>query len=375
MAEVSVQGLTKYYGDARAVEDFSIDAKDKEFLTILGPSGCGKTSILRMIAGLETPTKGDILIGGKSVLDVPTRDRNIAMVFQGYALYNHMTVHDNIAFPLKMHKTPEQFASVKIKQVAEMLGISNLLSRKPGKLSGGEQQRVALARAMVREPSVFLMDEPLTFLDPKLRNQMRIELKALQRRLGITMIYVTHDQAEAMTMSDRVALLESGVLKQVGTPTEVYNEPKNMFVAGFLGSPTINLLEGRYFEKKESRYIEKNGDDIGRAILDLGTFKLDITEMKDAVAKRSSDELVLGIRPEDIELSTAATKKVAEAIEAEVYLLEPLGSETIVDVKTGEKVLKIKTAASSQFEVGEKVWAVLNRRKIHIFDKSGETLV
>ncbi|MEE9586316.1 MAG: ABC transporter ATP-binding protein [Nitrososphaerales archaeon] len=361
MATVSLQSLTKYYGDIRAVEGVSLDVQEKEFLTVLGPSGCGKTTLLRLVAGLEVPTKGDIMIDGSSILDIPIRERDVAMVFQTYALYNHMTVYDNIAFPLKMRKLSAQDIESKVKAATDLLDIKNLLNRKPGKLSGGEQQRVALGRAIVREPKVFLMDEPLTFLDPKLRTQMRVEIKTLQRRLGVTTIYVTHDQAEAMTMSDRIALLENGVLQQVGTPGEVYDKPANTFVASFLGSPSINLLDCSYLEKG------------GKALLDAGVFKQDVTDLKDIIEeKKSGSELVLGVRPEDIDVGR---KKSAGAIEAEVYLTEPLGSEIILILKLGGNIVSAKVEAGTEVKIGEKVWITFDKKKIHIFNKPGEIIL
>jgi multiple sugar transport system ATP-binding protein len=370
MATVSIQKLAKHYKDIRAIENISLDIRDKEFLTVLGPSGCGKTTLLRLIAGLEVPSNGDILIDGKSVLEVPIRERDIAMVFQQYSLYNHMTIYDNLAFPLKMRKVSEQDIKRKVKDTTELLGLDKLLDRKPGKLSGGEQQRVALGRAIVREPKVFLMDEPLTFLDPKLRTQMRVEIKTLQRRLGVTTIYVTHDQAEAMIMSDRIALLKSGVLQQLGTPAEVYEKPINTFVASFLGSPAINLIDCSYVEKK------------GKTFLDLEFFKLDITDLNNIVSEeRSGNELILGVRPEDIVLSR---EKSVDAIEAEVYVIEPLGSEINVIVKLPtykafkfglHDVANVKTASGTDIKIGDKIWLKFNKHKIHIFNKSGESIL
>ena len=370
MATVSIQKLAKYYKDIQAIENISLDIQDKEFLTVLGPSGCGKTTLLRLIAGLEVPSNGDILIDGNSVLEVPVRERDIAMVFQRYSLYNHMTVYDNLAFPLKMRKVSEQDTKRRVKNVAELLGLDKLLDRKPGKLSGGEQQRVALGRAIVREPKVFLMDEPLTFLDPKLRTQMRVEIKTLQRRLGVTTIYVTHDQSEAMIMSDKIALLKNGVLQQVGTPDEIYEKPSNTFVAGFLGSPSINLLDCSYVEKGEKTF------------LDLEFFKLDITYQKDIVnKKRNGSELILGIRPEDISL---AHEKSADTIESEVYVIEPLGSESNIIVKLPtykafkfgmHDVVNVKVNAGMNVKIGDKVRLKFNKHNIHIFKKSGEIIL
>ncbi|MCL4435258.1 MAG: ABC transporter ATP-binding protein [Thaumarchaeota archaeon] len=360
MATVSLKDLTKSYGDIRAVNEINIEVREKEFLTILGPSGCGKTTLLRMIAGLETPTKGDILIDGISMLDVPTRERDIAMVFQTYALYNHMTAYDNIAFPLKMRKVPQQEIDRKVKDAAELLGIKQALDRKPGKLSGGEQQRVALGRAIVREPKVFLMDEPLTFLDPKLRTQMRVEIKTLQRRLGVTTIYVTHDQAEAMTMSDRIGMMRSGVLQQIGTPEEIYYKPVNTFVASFLGSPLINLINCKYTKEN------------GKAMLDAGAFEIDITDLKGSLdGEKGVSEVILGIRPEDISVSR---KKSASSIESDVYLTEPLGSETNLLLKVGGNNVNTKVGGVSDLKAGDKVWITFDKNKLHLFKSTGEAI-
>jgi multiple sugar transport system ATP-binding protein len=360
MATVSVKDLAKDYDGVQAIDAISLDVLEKEFLTVLGPSGCGKTTLLRLIAGLEVPTGGDILIDGISVLDIPTRERDVAMVFQSYALYNHMTAYDNIAFPLKMRKVPEQEIKRKVKDAAEMLGIKDLLDRKPGKLSGGEQQRVALGRSIVREPRVFLMDEPLTFLDPKLRSQMRSEIRTLQRRLGVTTIYVTHDQAEAMTMSDRIAVMKGGRLLQLGTPAEIYSKPNNTFVASFLGTPLINLINCVYVEQD------------GKRMLDTGVFRLDVTDLKDEISEvRGGKELILGVRPEDLMVSS---NKAAAAVESEVYLTEPLGSETHLILKVGENKVNAKVGGGSDLKMGDKVWIDFDKRKIHLFDRSGKTI-
>ena len=363
MVDVILEHLTKYYGKVRAIEDINLHIKDKEFLVLLGPSGCGKTTTLRCIAGLETPTSGNIYMGGKLVNDVPTKDRNIAMVFQSWALYPHMTVFDNIAFPLKMRKYPKDEIRRRVKEVAELLQISELLDRKPGELSGGQQQRVALGRAIVREPNVFLMDEPLSNLDAKLRVYMRAELKALQRRLGVTTIYVTHDQVEAMTMSDRIALLNDGLLQQVGTAEEIYSRPANLFVAGFIGSPPMNFIDGSFVEK----YPEK-------AYIDTGFFTLDVSEFKDVIKKNAtSSELVIGIRPEHITLS----REPAEgAIKAKVYVIEPLGRKAIVNLQVGDTIFKVEEDPKFKSEPGEEVWMIFNKDKLYIFDKkTGETIV
>lgn len=254
MAGVKLVNVWKQFGEVTAVKNMNLDIKDGEFMILLGPSGCGKTTTLRMISGLEEPTKGQIYIGDKLVADpekgvfVPPKDRDIAMVFQSYALYPHMTVYDNIAFPLKLRKVPKQEIDQRVREVAEMLGLTELLKRKPRELSGGQRQRVALGRAIVRKPQVFLMDEPLSNLDAKLRVKMRAELKKLQRQLGVTTIYVTHDQVEAMTMGDRIAVINAGELQQVGSPDEVYDKPANTFVAGFIGSPPMNSMDASITE-------------------------------------------------------------------------------------------------------------------------------
>ena len=359
MATVSIQDITKYYGDIRAVDGVNLDVKDKEFLTILGPSGCGKTTLLRLLAGLEAPTKGDILVDGISIIDIPTRERDVAMVFQSYSLYNHMTVYDNIAFPLKMRKLSAQDIKNKVKAASELLELQDVMKRKPGKLSGGEQQRVALGRSIVREPKVFLMDEPLTFLDPKIRTQMRIEIKSLQRKLGVTTIYVTHDQVEAMTMSDRIGLLDKGILQQVGTPSEVYRKPTNTFVGSFLGSPAINFMNCSYLEKD------------GKVFLDADYVKIDVTYLKELIGKKNGSELILGVRPEEIAI---VKEKSADSIEAEVFMTEPLGSEIIVILKIGENIVRAKVEPGTIIKIGDKVNLNINKKKIHIFNKSGEAI-
>ena len=359
MATVSIQNLTKYYGDIKAVDNVNLKVKDKEFLTVLGPSGCGKTTLLRLLAGLEAPNKGDILVDGNSILEVPTRERDVAMVFQSYSLYNHMTVYDNIAFPLKMRKLSAQDIESKVKAASELLELQDVLKRKPGKLSGGEQQRVALGRSIVREPKVFLMDEPLTFLDPKIRTQMRIEIKSLQRKLGVTTIYVTHDQVEAMTMSDRIGLLDKGILQQVGTPSEVYRKPTNTFVGSFLGSPAINFMNCSYLEKD------------GKVFLDASYFKLDVTYLKELIEKKNGNEFILGVRPEEIAI---VKEKSADSIEAEVFMTEPLGSEIIVILKIGENIVRAKVEPGTIIKIGDKVNLNINKKKIHIFNKSGEAI-
>jgi multiple sugar transport system ATP-binding protein len=357
MVGVSLRSISKYFGDVKAVDDVSLEIKDKEFITLLGPSGCGKTTTLRLIAGLETLTNGDIHIGDRLVNELPPKDRDIAMVFQSYALYPHMSVYDNIAFPLKIRKVPKVEAEKKVKYAADLLGIGRLLSRKPKELSGGERQRVALGRAIVRSPHVFLMDEPLSNLDAKLRVYMRAELIRLQKMLATTLIYVTHDQVEAMTMSDRIAIMNHGKLVQVDTASTIYRNPADTFVAGFIGSPPMNFIDCSYTIEGE------------RAYLDAGTFRTDITSLKEVIDKEAKgSELILGVRPEDIHVYRE--RPGGESIEAEVYALEPLGAEVIIDSKIGESLVKAKGSADFKAEIGDRIYLTVNKDKMHIFDKT-----
>ena len=362
MAKVVLENITKKFGDVVAVNDLSLEVEDKEFLVLLGPSGCGKTTALRCIAGLETPDKGNIRIGDRLVNDLPPKDRDIAMVFQSYALYPHMSVYDNLGFPLKMRRLSKDEVDQKVKQTADLLRIPHLLKRKPKQLSGGEQQRVALGRAIVREPKAFLMDEPLSNLDAKLRLYMRAELKRLQVELGITTVYVTHDQAEAMTMADRIAVMNCGQLLQLATSEKTYGSPSSIFVAGFMGSPPMNFIDCSFVQKE------------GRAFLDAGTFTLDISEFAAIIREKSaSTELKLGIRPEDILLERERPR--GDAVEAEVYVVEPLGSEIIVDLRVGESMLRARSPPGLVLKIGDKVWLIFRREKLHIFDGKTENAI
>jgi multiple sugar transport system ATP-binding protein len=352
LARVLLEDVSKSFGDVAAVKHLNLEIRDKEFLVLLGPSGCGKTTALRCIAGLEAPDSGEVRIGDQLVTSLPPRDRNIAMVFQSYALYPHMTVYENLAFPLRVRKTAKKDIDSKVRKSAETLRITDLLERKPKQLSGGEQQRVALGRALVREPNVFLMDEPLSNLDAKLRLHMRAELKRLQKELEITTIYVTHDQAEAMTMADRIAVMDKGVLQQLASPDEIYNKPVNAFVAGFLGSPPMNFIDCTLVRKAD------------RPFLDAGTFVIELAELRGSKIEES--ELIIGIRPEDVTVET----KGEDAIEMEVYVVEPLGSEVVLDLRTGENILKLKTSPNFTPRIGEKIWVKFNKNKTHVFDKT-----
>lgn len=356
MARILIKNLTKRFGKVVAVNDLSLEVKDGEFLVLLGPSGCGKTTILRCIAGLEKQDEGEIYVGDTLINDLPPKERDVAMVFQSYALYPHMTAYDNIAFPLKVMGVAKVEIDERIKKVAELLRISHLLDRKPKQLSGGEAQRVALGRALIREPKAFLMDEPLSNLDAKLRIYMRAELKKLQKDLEITTIYVTHDQVEAMTMADRVALLNQGKLQQVGLPEELYHRPNNLFTAGFIGSPPMNFIECK---------ITRANDKI---FLDADVFKLPLENQLAEVLKEryTNKSVVLGVRPEDILLDKGEKKGF---IQSEVFALEPLGNEVIVNLKLGETIFKAKENAEFRAKVGDKLWFAFKKEKLYVFDK------
>jgi multiple sugar transport system ATP-binding protein len=362
MVEVVLDGVSKFFGDVKAVEDVSLKILDKEFLTLLGPSGCGKTTTLRLIAGLEELTGGDIYIGDRKVNDLPPKDRNIAMVFQSYALYPHMSVFDNMAFPLKIRKVAKPELDKRVRESAELLGIAELLKRKPKELSGGQRQRVALGRAIVRNPDVFLMDEPLSNLDAKMRVYMRAELKRLQKKLGTTLIYVTHDQVEAMTMSDRVAIMNDGKLQQLDMPATVYNRPNNVWVAGFIGTPPMNFFDCAFRPRD------------GGGVIDAGEFSINVgSDIADVVRKNATGpEVILGVRPEDI---SVAKKRQPGSVEASVYVIEPIGDSVIVDANVGKNLVKARADASFVAEIEERVYLTFNQGKMHIFDKKQQTVI
>ncbi|RLE86892.1 MAG: sugar ABC transporter ATP-binding protein [Thermoprotei archaeon] len=360
MARVAVRGLTKRFGRTVAVEDVTFEVRDGEFVVLLGPSGSGKTTTLKLIAGLLKPDRGEIWIGDRLVNDLPPKDRDVAMVFQNYALYPHMTAYENIAFPLKIRRLPKEEIDRRVREVAKLLRIEDLLDKYPSQLSGGQQQRVALGRAIVREPKVFLLDEPLSNLDAKLRVYMRAELKSLQRRLRVTTVYVTHDQVEAMTMADRIVVFNEGRVQQIGTPSELYNRPSNTFVASFIGSPPMNFFEVSLVRREE-------------LYLDAGYFKLKLPAKYGDLLRDAPSELLLGVRPEHIKLLPGRHE---EAVEAEVYVIEPLGSETIVDFKVGDNVYKLKYPGEVALRPGDKIYLEFDVDKIYLFDKeSGKTLL
>lgn len=362
MTKVLLKNLTKRFGELEAVKNFTLEAEDGKMACMLGPSGCGKTTTLRMIAGLETPDSGDIYIGDKLVNDLSPKERDIAMVFQFYAIYPGMSVYENLAFPLWARKIPKDEIDARVKEVAQLLRIDHLLDSMAMKLTAGEKQRTALGRAIIRRPQVYLLDEPLTNLDARLRAQMRVELKKIQRDLGQTTIYVTHDQLEAMTMADKIAVMSKGELQQYDTPENIYEHPKNLFVAGFVGSPTMNLV---------GCSLKEDGE---KALLDFGQFSLDISNVKDIVKESAtSSELILGIRPEDI---TVSEKRVYNGIEAKIDVVELIGDKVLFDILIGDSTLKVFGPPYSELQPGEKIWLSLDREKIHVIDrKTGEVIV
>ncbi|MGY3712902.1 ABC transporter ATP-binding protein [Lactococcus petauri] len=375
MTTLKLDKVYKKYPNATqySVEDFNLDVKDKEFIVFVGPSGCGKSTTLRMIAGLEDITEGEFTIDGKLMNDVAPKDRDIAMVFQNYALYPHMTVFDNMAFGLKLRKHKKDDIKQRVENAAKILGLTDLLDRKPADMSGGQRQRVAMGRAIVRDAKVFLMDEPLSNLDAKLRVSMRTEIAKIHRRIGATTIYVTHDQTEAMTLADRIVIMSStpnadksgtvGRIEQIGTPQELYNEPATKFVAGFIGSPAMNFLNLK---------IEGNKL-IGEGI------SLTLPEGQHKLLKEkgySSKEVIMGIRPEDISASILAEEAYPEAqIEAEVTVSELLGAETMLYLKAGDAELVSRVEARDFRQPGEKITVTLNLNKAHFFDKNTEVRI
>jgi multiple sugar transport system ATP-binding protein len=359
MAELRIEAVTKKFGDVVAVNGASLVFEDGQFTVLVGPSGCGKTTLLRMIAGLEEVTKGSIYLGEQRINDVPPWQRNTAMVFQNYALYPHKTVFENMAFPLRARKVKKEERRKLIEQVAILLEIAELLQRKPRELSGGQMQRVALGRAIVRKPEVFLMDEPLSNLDAKLRVEMRAELKRLQKDLGVTTIYVTHDQAEAMTMGDKLVVMRRGEIQQVGPPEEVYLYPGNVFVAGFIGSPAMNCVNCRH--------------DPGQNLLNAGSFTWPVPpQYTTALVRHQAQNLIFGIRPEDVSVEFA---HVPQAVPARVYISEPMGKETLLTLETNGTMLKAITPPTIRPAIGEPVWIRFDDQAVRLFDRESEEAI
>jgi len=353
---VQVDSISKKFGHRLAVDNVSFDVRDGELMCLLGPSGAGKSTILRIIAGLEPPDAGTIRIDGKTVNDLAPKDRDLAMMFQSYALYPNKTVYDNLAFPLKSYKVPEAEIKKTVSEVANTLGITALLRRLPAQLSGGERQRVAMGRAIVRKPKAFLLDEPLTNLDAKLRVNMRAELKRLQRELGATTIFATPDQLEALTMSDRIAIMNQGMILQDDTPDGVYEHPKDVFTATFVGSPAMNILDCEIEQKN------------GKIFLNTEAFSLDVSKLGDLIAKGTSgSEAVLGVRPEHVTLTR--DRAATDSIAAEVYVSERTRPEQIVHLKAGRTMMQAIAPLAFQCQLGQKVWMTIDLAKIHLFDK------
>jgi multiple sugar transport system ATP-binding protein len=344
MASIQLQNIVKRYGGFVGVRHMTLDIEDEEFLVLLGPSGCGKTTTMRMIAGLETPSEGKIIIGGEEVNGIDARDRDVAMVFQGYALYPNMSVYENIRFPLRMRGVAASEHDKLIRRAAEMVELGDYLDRKPGALSGGQRQRAALARAVVREPQVFLMDEPLSNLDAKLRASMRVQIKHLQRQLKITTVYVTHDQIEAMTLADRIVIMDGGVIQQVGTPDEIYSDPANTFVAGFIGSPPMNLIEG-----------EASGG------------KFTAEGINAPCPKSLSGKITLGVRPEDCVVG-------GKNVMGKVYGVEPTGDMTYLTVTAGARQVEIKAARDFRSAIDAPVIIGFDPKRLYFFGEDGRRI-
>jgi multiple sugar transport system ATP-binding protein len=361
MGKVKVENLIKRFGKKIVVNNLSFEVKEGEHFCLLGPPGAGKTTTLRMIAGVEKPDEGNIYIDDVLVNDLPPKDRDVAMVFQSYALYPHKTVFENLAYPLRKLKLPESDIVKKVKETAEFLHIEHLLDKLPKHLSGGEKQRVAIGRAIIRSPKVYLLDEPLTNLDAKIRASMRTELKRLTKELKMTIIYATPDQIEAMSMADRIAIMNFGNLLQCDVPDVVYNNPKNLFVAGFIGSPAMNFID--------CTIIEKNGN----VFLDAGDFIYNVSEYRELLEKFINSEVILGIRPEHISISKI--KQSEDSIEAKVYLVEPTRPEMLLSVKIGGKTLKVVATEDLHFEIGEKAWLFFDKKKIHVFNKKSQKVI
>ena len=365
MARVYLEHVTKKFGNVVAVNDATLEIKDKEFLILVGPSGCGKSTTLRMVAGLEEVTEGNIYIGDTIVNDIPPKDRDIAMVFQNYALYPHMDVYNNMAFGLKLRKFPRAEIDKRVKEAAAILGIENLLKRKPKELSGGQRQRVALGRAIVREPKVFLMYEPLSNLDAKLRVQMRAELAKLHNRLQTTIIYVTHDQTEAMTMGDRIVVMRDGFIQQVGAPMEIYDHPDNVFVAGFIGSPAMNFLDAVILRED------------GELWVDAKSFKVKLPPTRfETVGEYIGKEVIFGIRPEDIDDRDFVPDAPADRIvTADIDVTEPMGSEVYLYATVGPHSFIARVDARTTARDGSSHQLVFNTDKAHLFDKTTQKAI
>ncbi|MCQ2454727.1 MAG: sn-glycerol-3-phosphate ABC transporter ATP-binding protein UgpC [Clostridia bacterium] len=378
MASLSLRNVYKRYpGGVTAVTDFNLEIKDREFIILVGPSGCGKSTTLRMVAGLEEISEGEVYIGDRLVNDVAPKDRDIAMVFQNYALYPHMTVFDNMAFGLKLRKTSKDEIKRRVEEAARILDIEHLLERKPKALSGGQRQRVALGRAIVREPKVFLLDEPLSNLDAKLRAQMRTEISKLHQRLGTTFIYVTHDQTEAMTMGTRIVVMKSGIIQQVDTPQNLYLYPCNLFVAGFIGSPQMNFIDAVLLKEGDDFFVEYGTEDTKTRAGVKYKIKLPAEKNKDdCLVPYIGKEVIMGIRPEDVhdEPDLIAANPDGK-VEANVEVTELMGAETYLYMNSEEQTINARVAPESTAKPGDKIVIAFETKKIHLFDKDTELTI
>lgn len=359
MANINIKNINKYFGKVHVIKDISLDIKSESFTVLVGPSGCGKSTMLRMIAGLEEINSGTISIDGQIVNDLPPKERDIAMVFQSYALYPHMTVFDNMAFGLKLEKRSNDEINERVHDAAKILQIQDYLDRKPKQLSGGQRQRVAIGRAITRKPKVFLFDEPLSNLDAALRVQMRVELAKLHDQLNATMIYVTHDQTEAMTLANDIVVLDQGIVSQKGTPMDLYNSPKNLFVAGFIGSPKMNFIE--------SSVISKNSNSSEVDI--LGSGKLSIPKAQINISE--GDKIKIGIRPEHLEIN-----QISDVVwEGKVFVVEKLGSGTFLYLEKDGEPLVVQTDGDTKIKVGDTIKVGINSSRCHIFNEKGSSII
>lgn len=366
MAQISLRNVSKIYkGDVRAVNDVNLGIENKEFMVFVGPSGCGKSTTLRMIAGLEEISEGKIWIGDRLVNDIPAKERDIAMVFQNYALYPHMSVFENMAFGLKLRKYPKDEINRRVNEATEILGIKKMINRKPKELSGGERQRVALGRAIVRKPTAFLFDEPLSNLDAKLRVQMRTEIHKLRLRLQTTFVYVTHDQTEAMTLGDRVVVMKDGEVQQCADPMTIYDRPTNKFVASFVGTPPINLMDGRIIKKEKKYYFDE------------GKFQVKLVEeMYKVIAPYDGKEVTFGIRAEDIYDKLFVSEASADnTVRAACEVVEPLGSEVYLYLNSGKNLFVARVGAHNRPDVNRDMDLVFDMNKVHFFDRKTEKTI
>ena len=378
MASLSLKNIyKKYAGGVIAVSDFNLEIKDQEFIILVGPSGCGKSTTLRMIAGLEEISSGELYIGDRLVNDVAPKDRDIAMVFQNYALYPHMTVYDNMAFGLKLRKTPKDEIKRRVEEAARVLDIAHLLDRKPKALSGGQRQRVALGRAIVREPKVFLLDEPLSNLDAKLRAQMRTEISKLHQKLGTTFIYVTHDQTEAMTMGDRIVVMKDGLIQQVDSPNNLYLKPCNMFVAGFIGSPQMNFVDAVLVKNGDKYFAEFGSEDTKTRKGVKYQIPLPESKNQDNVLEAYvGKEVIMGIRPEDVHDEPRFMEQFADCrIKAKVEVTELMGAEIFLYINVEGSNLTSRVDPTSPARPGDEIDMVIDNTKIHLFDKDTEQTI